>query len=100
MLDCFGELDCAMDGRRGRFDPWQSVAMDPAEQNLVEALLHHINIIFSSDAPDNVGRENELDNIKSCSTIAEKIVRGTASDDDKTTAAGLLHPQVRNTYGL
>lgn len=79
---------------------WQSLSMNSADTKLVGALLHHVNIIFSSDAPENVGREGELDNIRECAKLAENVVNGTATDDDKASAADLVHPQVSNTYGL
>jgi hypothetical protein len=74
--------------------------MDAADLNLVEALMRHVNIIFASDSPANVGRERELANISKCTALAEKIVKGTATDHEKARVADLVHPQVRSTYRL
>lgn len=49
--------------------------MGSSDHRLVQALLHHVNVTFTSDSPNNVGREDELYNIKA----ATKIISGNAS---------------------
>jgi hypothetical protein len=70
------------------------------DQILMQALLHHANVVFSSDAPENVGRERELDNIKESTKLAERILAGNATDEDKQRVAQLVHPSVRTMFGL
>lgn len=66
----------------------------------MEALLHHVNTIFMSDMPDNIGREQELDNIKKSTNVAERILTGTATPEERASVRDLVHPLVRSLYHL
>lgn len=74
--------------------------MTAEDQNLAVALLHHANVILSSDAPDNLGRERDLDNVKRSLRLAERIANGNASDEDRAAVSDSVHPSVRTGFGL
>jgi hypothetical protein len=78
----------------------QPLAMTAEEENLVRALVHDANVILGSDAPDNVGREGELDGVKEELRLAEKVLNGNATDAEKTSVRELVHPQTRSLFGL
>jgi hypothetical protein len=72
----------------------------PEDENRVAALVHHANVIFTSDGPQNAGRENDLADIKRALQLAEQILSGHASEAERQSAGELVHPQVRSLYGL
>ena len=69
--------------------------MTPADANLVEALVHHANVILLGDNP----RDNLAD-AKGALRLAEKILNGTASNEERQSVGDVVHPQVRSLYGL
>jgi len=74
--------------------------MTAEDQNLVVALLHHANVILGSDGPENVGREEELDDVKRAVKLAERIASGNATADDRAAVRDRVHPSVRSSFGL
>lgn len=74
--------------------------MDPDDRNRVSALVHHANVILSSDQPDNFDRESDLDNVKRSLRLADKLLAGTATEEDRRTASDQVHPSVRSQFGL
>lgn len=72
--------------------------MDPDDRNRVSALVHHANVILSSDQPDNFDRESDL--VKRSLRLADKLLAGTATEEDRRTASDQVHPSVRSQFGL
>ena len=74
--------------------------MTTSDVRLAEALLHHVNVILMSDTPDNFSRERYLDDVKGFTKLAETILAGNATDEDRQRVKDQVHPQVRSLYGL
>lgn len=75
--------------------------MTDDDANLLEAVLHHVNILLGSDQPGNLSRERDLTNVKKCLRVSEGIIKGTASaEEKKSVVEDLMHPQVRSLYKL
>jgi hypothetical protein len=72
----------------------------PDDETLVRALVHDAHVMLTSDAPDSVGREDDLDHVKRSIAMAERILSGNATAEDRASVGGLVHPQVRSTYHL
>ena len=70
------------------------------DENLVKALVHHANVILYSDTPENASRERDLDDVKRALRLAERILDGSASGDDRASVREVVHEQVRGLYGL
>lgn len=64
------------------------------------SILHHVNVILMSDTPDNLSRERDLDDVKVSTKLAETILAGNATDEDRQRVKDQVHPQVRSLYGL
>jgi hypothetical protein len=72
----------------------------PDDDTLVKALVHNAYVILISDAPDNVGREDDLDHVKRSIAMADRILSGNATAEDRASVPELVHPHVRSTYHL
>ena len=65
---------------------------------LVRALVHDAHVILTSDTEHNLARERDLDHVKAGIALADKILAGSASEADKASVAGFVHPSVRGLY--
>lgn len=73
---------------------------DPEDNRLVEALLHHVNVLLSTDGPENANRERDLADVRKSTALAESIISGRASQGERSAAIDQLHPSVRSSYDL
>jgi len=70
--------------------------MPPSDQELVRALVHDANRYLSTDSPDSVRRESDLNHVKEDLGLAEKLLAGEASDEDRALVLDLVEPRVRS----
>jgi hypothetical protein len=69
-----------------------------SDEELARALVHDAHVILDSDAPGNLGREDELDHVKRGIRLADKLLAGTATDEERASVGDFVHPQVRSLY--
>jgi hypothetical protein len=69
--------------------------MPATDAELVRALVHDANRYLSPDSPDSVTRESDLNHVKEVLGMAEKILAGDATAEDRALVGDLVHPQVR-----
>lgn len=72
--------------------------MDPGDETLVRALVHDANIRLVGSSGADLGHDGDLDAIRRVLAVAEKILAGTASDEEKVSVPEIVHPQVRSFY--
>jgi HD superfamily phosphodiesterase len=70
--------------------------MPPSDSELVRALVHDANRYLSTDSPSNVRRESDLNHVKEVLGMAEKLLAGEATDEDRALVGDLVDPQVRS----
>lgn len=70
------------------------------DENLVKALVHHADMLLKTDRPENSNREGDLDSVKKSIRLAETILSGRATDDERGRVRDVVHPQVRSLYRL
>ena len=75
--------------------------MTPEEKKTsVRALIHDAAVMLTGDSPDNVGREDDLEHVRRGINLANKILACNATEKEKASAAGVVHPQTRSLFGL
>ena len=62
---------------------WKNHPSMPDDETLVRALVHDADVMLITDDADNVGREDDLDHVKRSIAMAEKILSGNASAEDR-----------------
>jgi hypothetical protein len=68
------------------------------DDKLALALVHDANIkLLGTDATD-IGLEGNIRNVRRALEMAEKILSGKATDEDRASVPDLVHPQVRSLY--
>ena len=67
--------------------------MPPSDHELALSLVHEANRHLSIDSPDRVGRESDLNHVKEALGLAEKLLSGDASDEDRALVADLAQPR-------
>lgn len=72
--------------------------MDREDEKLVRALVHDANVRLTGSSADDLGHDGDLDVVRRVLAVAEKIIEGKASDDEKATVPDIVHPQVRSFY--
>lgn len=72
----------------------------PDEENLVHALVHDARVRLTGDNPSDFNREAQLDAVKRLLQVAEAMLAGNASEEQKSSARDLVHGDVRTTFGL
>jgi hypothetical protein len=70
--------------------------MPPPDQELARALVHDANRYLSTDSPNSVRRESDLNHVKEAMGLAEKLLAGEASAEDRALVGDLVHPEVRS----
>jgi hypothetical protein len=69
--------------------------MPPSDNELVFTLVHDANRYLSTDSSDNVRRESDLNHVKEELGLAEKLLAGEASDEDRALVGDLVQQRVR-----
>lgn len=67
--------------------------MPPSDHELALSLVHDANRYLSVDSPDRVARESDLNHVKEALGLAEKLLSGEASDEDRALVADLVQPR-------
>jgi hypothetical protein len=68
------------------------------DDTLARALVHDAHVILSSDTPDNLGREDDLNHVKDAISLADTILSGNATDEQRARVEGFVHPQIRSLF--
>lgn len=72
--------------------------MDPGDEKLVRALVHDANVRLTGSSADDLRHDDDLHVVRRVLTVAEKIIEGQASDDEKASVPDIVHPQVCSFY--
>jgi hypothetical protein len=72
--------------------------MTPEDRKLVHALVHHVHVLLTGDQPEDLDRDRTLASVKRSIALADKILSGNATDEDKASVADVVHPQIRSFY--
>lgn len=72
--------------------------MTPDDEKLVLALVHDANVMLTGSSSNDLGHDTDLDQVRGVLQMAEKLLSGNATDEDRTSVPNLVHPQVRSLY--
>jgi hypothetical protein len=72
--------------------------MTTEDEKLAHALVHDANIKLQGASSASVGLDAELDNVRAVLRLAEKLLHGSATDDDRAEVPNVVHPQVKSLY--
>jgi hypothetical protein len=72
--------------------------MDPGDEQLVRALVHDANVRLTGSSAEDLGHDGDLDAVRQVLAVAEKILNGKASAEEKASVPNIVHPQVRSLY--
>jgi hypothetical protein len=69
--------------------------MPPSDNELVLTLVHDANRYLSADRADSVRRESDLEHVKEVLGLAEKLLVGEATDEDRALVGDLVQQRLR-----
>jgi hypothetical protein len=69
--------------------------MPPSDNELALVLVHDANRYLSTDSADSVRRESDLEHVKEVLGMAEKLLAGDATDEDRALVADLVQQRAR-----
>jgi hypothetical protein len=72
--------------------------MTDSDDRLVLALVHDANVKLLGLGEDSLGLDHDLADVRRSTNLAEKILSGKATDDDRALVSDVVHPQVRSLY--
>jgi hypothetical protein len=65
---------------------------------LVLALVHDANVKLLGLDASSLGLDDDLNDVRQSTHMAEKILSGKATDEDRAQVSESVHPQVRSLY--
>jgi hypothetical protein len=72
--------------------------MNFSDQQLLLALVHDANVMLSGHSADDLGHDADVEHVKIVLKAAERILSGKATQEERASVPGLVHPQVRSLY--
>jgi hypothetical protein len=72
--------------------------LSPEDIKLARALVHDAEVKLNGSSSADHGHDQELQGVHRVVSLADKILAGKASDEDRALVPELVHPSVRSLY--